>query len=135
MDEATWLTCTDPQKMLRFLRGRASERKLRLFACACCRRLRSVLRAQTTRELLECSERVADNRRDYPKLLDLWERWQYQLDPVVMGAWRRALSWGTLTRAGPLAAQVLQAAQEAAAAGPRPEREPARQRLFLRDLF
>jgi hypothetical protein len=34
-----WERCTDPQKMLKFLRGRASERKLRLFAASSCRRL------------------------------------------------------------------------------------------------
>jgi hypothetical protein len=39
MTEAEWLTGTDPQKMQEFLRGKASERKLRLFACACCFRL------------------------------------------------------------------------------------------------
>jgi hypothetical protein len=32
--EVEWLACPDPQKMLGFLRGQASERKLRLFACA-----------------------------------------------------------------------------------------------------
>ena len=34
MTEVEWLACPDPQKMLGFLRGQASERKLRLFACA-----------------------------------------------------------------------------------------------------
>jgi hypothetical protein len=37
MTEAEWLKFRDPEKMLEYLRGRASERKLRLFACACCR--------------------------------------------------------------------------------------------------
>jgi hypothetical protein len=37
--EDEWLTCTDPEKLLEYLRGRASERKCRLFACACCRRI------------------------------------------------------------------------------------------------
>jgi hypothetical protein len=40
-----WDNCTEPQRMLTFLQesGRASERKLRLYACACCRRVRHLL--------------------------------------------------------------------------------------------
>jgi hypothetical protein len=33
MNEAEWLACADPQKMLGFQRGKVGERKLRLFAC------------------------------------------------------------------------------------------------------
>jgi hypothetical protein len=36
--EAKWLACTDAAPMLEFIRGRASDRKLRLFACGCVRR-------------------------------------------------------------------------------------------------
>ena len=39
MTEADWLACRNPPVMLEFLRGKASERKLRLFACGCCYRL------------------------------------------------------------------------------------------------
>jgi hypothetical protein len=37
MNEIEWLTCADIEVMLRFLQERTSNRKLRLFACACCR--------------------------------------------------------------------------------------------------
>ena len=40
MTEAEWLAATDPEPMLDFLRGKASDRKLRLFACAIARATR-----------------------------------------------------------------------------------------------
>jgi hypothetical protein len=58
--EAEWRAATDPQKMLNFLRGRASERKLRLFAVACCRHVWPLLRDQRSRTSVEISERFAD---------------------------------------------------------------------------
>jgi hypothetical protein len=37
MTEVEWLAATEPTPMLEFIRNKASDRKLRLFACACCR--------------------------------------------------------------------------------------------------
>lgn len=41
MTKTQWLVCADPQKMLNFLRAssKVSERKFRLFACACVRQI------------------------------------------------------------------------------------------------
>ncbi len=38
MTEDEWITATDPQEMLRAC-GTPSDRKLRLFSAACCRRM------------------------------------------------------------------------------------------------
>ena len=35
MTEQDWLECADPEKMLEVVLDKASDRKLRLFACAC----------------------------------------------------------------------------------------------------
>jgi hypothetical protein len=60
MNEAEWLACTDPRVMLDYLRGKASERKLRLFAKACFGRLVSLLPDLRQRRAIEVLERVAE---------------------------------------------------------------------------
>jgi hypothetical protein len=64
MTESEWLSCQDPQMMLMFLRtsGRASDRKLRLFAVACCRLFWDCLSVDATRAAIETSEGYADNQ-------------------------------------------------------------------------
>jgi len=57
MTEAEWNACTEPRHMLAFLRGKVSDRKLRLFAVASCRRVCHLLTDERSRSALACLER------------------------------------------------------------------------------
>ena len=59
MTEAEWLASADPVPMLRSLAG-ASDRKLRLFACAACRRVWHLFAGEGGRAAVEAAERFAD---------------------------------------------------------------------------
>lgn len=67
MKETEWLTCNDPQKLLQFQAGRASERRLRLFAVASCRRIYHHL-TERGRDAIDFSERLADEPQLYDDL-------------------------------------------------------------------
>lgn len=62
MTEEEWLACTEPRLMLRL--GKATERKLRLFACACCRRIWQIMAYDEEREAVEVLERYLDGLLD-----------------------------------------------------------------------
>jgi hypothetical protein len=68
MTEADWLACVDPDGMLEYLRGKASDRKLRLYACACCRRVGHVPWDEASRKAIEMSELYADGLASKGKL-------------------------------------------------------------------
>jgi hypothetical protein len=62
--ESEWLTCTNPVSMLVFLGERASERKLRLFACLAARRHWSILEHPSSRTAIEAGEHWANGQID-----------------------------------------------------------------------
>jgi hypothetical protein len=58
--EAQWLACPEPDDMIKLLRNKAIERKLRLFACVCCRTIWDLLTDESSRRAVEVAERFAD---------------------------------------------------------------------------
>lgn len=67
MTEAEWVACSDVTRILeflggRFLHGNTSERqrKLRLFNCACCRRIWHLLTDERSRKAVEIAEKYVD---------------------------------------------------------------------------
>jgi hypothetical protein len=99
MTEQEWLACTGPDPMIFFLsrRGRASERKRWLFACACCRLVWTVLPVRCHR-LVEAVERYADRGASSSELLALFEGYSpHQVGvPTVPGGNQAAEAVGHL---------------------------------------
>jgi hypothetical protein len=63
MNKKQWFASTHPPEMLLHLRDRAGDRKLRLFAVACCRRFWPIIeRDAVGRMAVEVAERFADGR-------------------------------------------------------------------------
>jgi hypothetical protein len=60
MTEEDWLSATDPTPMLEFLRGKASDRKLRIIGCNCAWHILPILQVGRLSALLTASERAAD---------------------------------------------------------------------------
>src|SRR6516225_9053225 len=67
--EAEWLAATNPTPLLMFLRGRISERKLRLFGCACCRRVWHRIAVDESKAAVQLAERFADGEASLEQAL------------------------------------------------------------------
>jgi hypothetical protein len=74
MTEAEWLTCADPTPILAFLSSRTSDRKFRLFACACCRRIWHLLSVNYGWVAVRTAESHADGLVGHEELKSVRER-------------------------------------------------------------
>jgi hypothetical protein len=108
LTEAEWLASTDPKPMLDFLRGKGSDRKARLFACACCRRVWPLLLSEIARDALAEVEAYADS------LLNVRDFEDVRL--AAETAYRRAAEAARRPPMDPDQAPALQAARSAAEA-------------------
>ncbi len=90
MTEAEWLAARDPTPMLQFLANRTSERKLRLFVCACCRLVAHLLPEGDFRHAIEIAEQYSDGRAWGPEVDTVWNAvgaWVEEYDgfgPIIM---------------------------------------------------
>jgi hypothetical protein len=133
MTEAEWLAATDPEPMLAFLHGKVSDRKLRLFACACCRSIWNLLREKNHQRAVEVAERYADGEVT-PLQLEQAEhhanfrvgrvgRARHRRTQAAMAAWRVA------------SGSPASAIQFAAEGSDTPEFEREAQCKLLRDII
>jgi hypothetical protein len=71
--ESSWLACGDTDEMLDLLAERASDRKLRLFVVAACRRVWGRLTDPRSRAVVEAAERFADGAATAAELRSAYE--------------------------------------------------------------
>ncbi len=86
MTEQEWLECAGPEPMLEFLRVKASDRKLRSFAVACCRSIWHLLPNEAARTVVLVAERFADGLATDEELGEAegaftWAEWESGLSP------------------------------------------------------
>lgn len=116
MTEVEWLTSVEPADMLRALGGQLTERKLRLFACACCQRVWPLLTRSAVHEAIRVAERYADHQATAEELHAGWTvvRRTLHVTPL-MTKWEEALMAALQTTSLQFDSRTGIAAAEAAA--------------------
>jgi hypothetical protein len=123
MTQAQWLASTDAARMLKHLRGQASDRKLRSLACAACRQVWDKLPDRRSRRAFELAERFADGK---VKALALAGA-QDAIETYVEAILEEVLPWDCCSLSAATAAAYC--------AGPHYGVPPAIQPVLLRDIF
>src|SRR5438874_1685520 len=72
MTETEWLECINPHWMLDHLKDTLGERKQRLLAAACVRRIGQLLKDERSRNAVEVCEKYADGLVDEVQLAHTW---------------------------------------------------------------
>jgi hypothetical protein len=80
MTEDEWLTAADSRPMLQFRRGKATDRKLRLFGVACFARLEDHGMSEDALFAVECSELFADRGMSASELAEVQTDALFNLD-------------------------------------------------------
>ena len=145
MTEAEWLACRDLKKMIRKVDPHRFDRKLRLFAVACCRRVGHLLRDDEAKHFLGLVEEVADGADGPESLRQLSDEitiYTFAERAVTNAAALDCASWQAAADSYRRAAQDAEAAAGYAVEGTagREEyetrgRERAVQFDILRDIF
>jgi hypothetical protein len=111
--EGEWLNSADLTPMLRFVDGLADERKLRLLACGCCRRVWGLFTDERSRRAVEVAERYADGEAG-PRELALARNQAL----MAAGGAGRQLSWAAYWTANTKASGPIRNVCAACAAAP-----------------
>jgi hypothetical protein len=141
MTEAEWLACTDPGPMLDFLcaSGRASDRKFRLFGCACCRRIWDAFPDPRNRDLVAVVENRPDGNFNDPVLdaaviASYGREPEFRDEPAYWAAWCLGRGFYTMSAAQSAFVVAIKAVSTADGQQGR-EAEAKVQAALLRDII
>jgi hypothetical protein len=95
MTEVEWQTSDNPTNMLLFMKGKTSVRKLRLLACASCRRYWTLLTDDRSRKAVEVAEVFADGLATEEERLRVCRNCDVSLSGITAGT---PLTWDVHAR-------------------------------------
>jgi hypothetical protein len=133
MTEAEWVACTEPEPMLEFLRGKSSDRKLRLFACACCRHVWDRLQSGYSHDAVEATEQIVDGLAQGDDIRALY-RIRGEIIWAEGGRWANSIAFSLATPLKDSWERGREVAWETAALGGR-KKERHHQAILVLDIF